>query len=787
LWFQGLFPILLPLLRIMSPYSPTLRLYLAMSSTVGGQRQILKRPIPVVQYIRKAVESGVYRTGEEMLRIRKERREGLEDIRVIMNRFRQDVIRGSHIQDYPTEYFILEQHPPIPDPPRTPKRIWNRTVQPKPNPVDKLTRKYMTHLEKTDPHAATSASSSKRRTPPPETFGGPASSEEYYRRLLGVQAAGALRNASSSNTSGILNLQQKPALVQKAYAAAVLHHHLQRQNTDQSDEEVMAQVDAMLAQQTAHEQRVSAERRQNIVNHSQGIRGPTKTDAAAPTKPSPDAFPFSVLGLDAPAEGASSSAKKDSAETAAAASDAANEHSYDSIFSSDPLTIQGMMRWSDRLQAVPYKEWTVGASTALDHWIARQVLQLSEETWQSLLEGTDPALLSMGRDIIACRETVFPETALHPTRVQQEMRLARVNDVFVAPVDRSSEATDQSSALETPMVEEDKEARTIEDLLQRLGGLRAPDAPSRPAARAETQVADEWSSMMEASNLNNLDVDAQIDQLVRELQNWRRRNMETPYDSWDPEDQHRFDSWMKTFVYTVSSEAERRRIRRSSNAVDYEETRLALLADRPVSPEESDAFWSQLRDESTVEALLDHMVEDGPPPGASILQASFWDLPREVQLERLVNLGAVRPLLDEYTKETDRLRFLQRYGDIILTGVPLEHLVADPSGPIRAADLSREIVATLRISEYERFRMERLPYKAFAEQDATEETKAQQDAFEKSRLLFKAWNEHKAGRARYEEKLFQTGRLGLRYSDSMSDEKRKSKKQDDSSFKGKTK
>jgi hypothetical protein len=763
----------------MSPYRPTVRV-LAMASTVGGQRQILKRPIPVVQFIRQAVESGVYRTNEEMLRIRKERRDGIEDIRVIMTRFRQDIIRGSNIQDYPTEYFILEQHPPIPDPLRTPKRIWNRTVHPKPNPVDKLTRKYMAHLEKTDPHAATSAAPPRRTR---DTHGGPASSEEYYRRLLGVPAAAALRN-TAHNTSGILNLQQKPARVQKAYAAAVLHHHLQRQNQDQSEAEVMAQVDALLAQQTAHEQRVSAERRQNILHHSRGIRGSSKASVVttSTTKSLQDAFPFAPPELEAPTEANDPSSKKDTTEQASAASDAANEHSYDSIFSSDPMTIQGMMRWSERLQAVPYKEWTVGASTALDHWIARQVLQLSEETWQSLLEGTDPVLLSMGRDIVACREAVFPETALHPSRVQQEMRWAQEEEeeAMAAPTETAS-SDKPTSPLDSVTVDEDKEARTIEDLLQRLGGLRAPDAPRPPAARADTKV-DEWSTLMEASNLKDLDLDAQIDQLVRELQNWRRRNMEAPYDSWDPEDQHRFDSWMKTFVYTVSSEAERRRIRRSSgDPVDFEQTRLALLADPPTSPEESNAFWSQLRDESTVEALLDHMVEDGPPPGASILQASFWDLPRAVQLDRLVNLGAIRPLLDEYTKETDRLRFLQRYGDVILTGVPLEHLISDPSGPIRATDLSREIVATLRISEYERFRMERLPYKAFSEMDDTADTQAQHDAFEKSRLLFKAWNEHKAGRARYEEKLFQTGRLGLRYSDSMADEK---VQEDDSSAKG---
>jgi hypothetical protein len=42
-------------------------------------------------------------------------------------------------------------------------------------------------------------------------------------------------------------------------------------------------------------------------------------------------------------------------------------------------------------------------------------------------------------------------------------------------------------------------------------------------------------------------------------------------------------------------------------------------------------------------------------------------------------------------------------------------------------------------------------------------------ARERTRALFALWNQHKAGRARYEEKLFRTGRLGLRYGDDAGD------------------
>lgn len=95
----------------MPTFHATVKAHQAMVSTVGGQRRILKRGISVLDYIRKAVETGVYRTETELAKLRKDRRESSEDLRVIMRRFRQDIVRGSHIHDYPVEYLIHEQHP----------------------------------------------------------------------------------------------------------------------------------------------------------------------------------------------------------------------------------------------------------------------------------------------------------------------------------------------------------------------------------------------------------------------------------------------------------------------------------------------------------------------------------------------------------------------------------------------------------------------------------------------------------------------------------------------------
>jgi hypothetical protein len=89
------------------------------------------------------------------------------------------------------------------------------------------------------------------------------------------------------------------------------------------------------------------------------------------------------------------------------------EDTYLSLLYSDKQrAFEGMISWTHRLQAIPYSQWTVGASVALDHWISKRVLGLSEETWLILLEGTDPNFMSGGRDIVMARHALFPETML---------------------------------------------------------------------------------------------------------------------------------------------------------------------------------------------------------------------------------------------------------------------------------------------------------------------------------------------------------------------------------------
>lgn len=46
----------------------------------------------------------------------------------------------------------------------------------------------------------------------------------------------------------------------------------------------------------------------------------------------------------------------------------------------------------------------------------------------------------------------------------------------------------------------------------------------------------------------------------------------------------------------------------------------------------------------------------------------FYELPIQTQIAELEKLGALEPLLNKYTAESDRVKFLQRRSDKLLEG-----------------------------------------------------------------------------------------------------------------------
>jgi hypothetical protein len=201
--------------------------------------------------------------------------------------------------------------------------------------------------------------------------------------------------------------------------------------------------------------------------------------------------------------------------------------------------------------------------------------------------------------------------------------------------------------------------------------------------------------------------------------------------------------WIRDYVATVTD---------GKSSVDYDATRKALLSQPPIRREQADGFWTAIQDETDAELFLQNLHKDGMPR-VSLLSELFYELPYQEQLQKLLDLGTLRPLLDEYSTESKRRQFMAQYGHLLMEGVLTDHLIADPNGPIYGRELGRW-GENAGISSQERFRMEQIPYGSEHSSD---------ESIERARMLLAAWTELKVGRARYEEYLFGKGKLGLTY------------------------
>jgi len=217
-----------------------------------------------------------------------------------------------------------------------------------------------------------------------------------------------------------------------------------------------------------------------------------------------------------------------------------------------------------------------------------------------------------------------------------------------------------------------------------------------------------------------------------------------------------YQEWLADYVQLISSE--------SDPEVDMDATRDALLVQLPKSRDEANWFWSRVKDETEAELLLQSLLEEVSPQvnemetigekRAREALELFLQLPYQVQLQKLVDMGTLRPLLDEYTKESDRIKFMNRYGEILLEGVEVEHLVLDPDGAITVDDIGDDdyLVGNEQVGKDARFSIQMIPY-------GTDEYGTTRG--ERARALYRAWSMQKAGRAQYEGRLFKKGYIGL--------------------------
>jgi hypothetical protein len=181
-----------------------------------------------------------------------------------------------------------------------------------------------------------------------------------------------------------------------------------------------------------------------------------------------------------------------------------------SILHSKPRTIRALNIWAQRLKAVPYDQWTLGAATALDHWIAVDVLGMTEDTWLKLLQGeleTDleqaHGSIQVGNqakahDIVTVRGYLFPETILATTTFEEEV-----------------------TSEEDMTYEDDATNRSIDELLASLGGIDLKDDKDK-------------------TGKHEIHKDDQLAPIMDQLQEWRAKNQQISYHDWDSETKKNF-------------------------------------------------------------------------------------------------------------------------------------------------------------------------------------------------------------------------------------------------------
>mmetsp|Transcript_21359 Transcript_21359/g.46549 ORF Transcript_21359/g.46549 Transcript_21359/m.46549 type:complete len:694 (+) Transcript_21359:155-2236(+) len=677
-----------------------------MATTHHGMRRILKRRPAVTDYIRQSVETGVYNNPDAYQNRRGGGRRG--------GGGRQDQF-GANVNPYPKYYEILSLNPPIPKPAKITRQL--RRERSKMNlPTDHLIKSYLRrHDERV------------RSTHPPTEA---ELEEARYAKLLG------LSTPATSDAMG-----RKSVVLSNAYTFAVKQYDVLRADDarggDMTEEESIQVVEQLLAEEAARERRRSREAAEEAAKWREVKNNAAKTAATSSSGTSADT---------ASGEDKSDGTHEKSEQVLTNDDDveppsASGGTTMPSVLTGKPRALRAMTIWSRRLAAVPYNRWTVGASAALDHWIAIEVLGLSEESWEKILAGDDGeddevmtgrgeggAGVGIGSnaraiDIVAVRTALFPETVIYGDEDEED-----VND---ADADLDAAAQDDDSTDETQ--------KSIDELLASLSELGGDEDDEDWSFVSKE---DDGTRTAAAGEIDE-ELDERVADMVDALQNWREKNTQTPYEKWGEDEKTEFEEWLSQYVELVSTE--------SDGQVDMAATREALLSEPPMTRDESDAFWSNIRDETQAEIFLSNLrIKTGSDSDESV--ATFLQLPHDVQVRRLVDLGTLRPLFDEYTPESVRLSFLRRYADVLLDGAEVEHLVSDPKGPITSDDLAGDATLLDEADRGTRFRIEKIKY-------GTDEFGTASS--QRGRMLYRAWNEQKAGRARYEEAMFKKGKLGL--------------------------
>jgi hypothetical protein len=189
-----------------------------------------------------------------------------------------------------------------------------------------------------------------------------------------------------------------------------------------------------------------------------------------------------------------------------------------SILYGKPDALMQMARWGDRLSQVPYSRWTIGAATALDHWIASNILGLTEMKWQEVLSKKDRSK-SIAKDIITVRHALFPETL-------------QGHDDNITP-DDENEVVEEDSKLK------EEAEKSIDDLLSSLDGEDNDDDFWKKLEDEEGDAtgSDEGDSWEGPPFMD----EETFTKAKRELKKWQEKNAKIPYAEWDEQEKKVFN------------------------------------------------------------------------------------------------------------------------------------------------------------------------------------------------------------------------------------------------------
>jgi hypothetical protein len=437
-----------------------------LASTHGGMRNLLKQKPSPVQFIKWSVETGIHKDLHQQQQTdRSSRMRGRDGQQSRKPKFAR----------YPIEYEILSLNPPIPEPPRIPKKMLRKEKASL--PTDKLVKNYMRRYD-ARMKASSIITDAERE-------------DYYYRKTLGIANNGS--NGDDLSTA----MGRKSAVLSHAYDFALRQFQVLQENKGMTEEESISVVEEILAQEEKLERLTSRERVQTIVKERK--QKESQIDTKVDANESPD-------------ESDSDLSSTSSASTPASPPSL----TIPSFLYSKPRTIKALNIWGKRLKAVPYNQWTLGASTALDHWIAVDVLGMSEDTWDRLLRGELEVDVekSMGvqlhigdlarhRDIAMVRSTLFPETLMG----MQE------DDIMEGGFDEDEDMLGS---------EKDAMDRSIDELLASLGGYDNMSSKGEGDGDGGETARDE-----------NEDMNSRISKMIDSLQEWRAKNQEVPFDQWD--------------------------------------------------------------------------------------------------------------------------------------------------------------------------------------------------------------------------------------------------------------